>query len=392
MESSFFYILEIAMLLLFANIGGIISKRFNQPAVLGQIIVGIVLGAGILEASEYINRMGEIGVIFLMFVAGLETDVHELKESGKSSSLIAIGGVIVPAVFVFLGTFVMTGDKILGIYMGIISTATSVSISVQTLREIGKLRTKQGISILGAAIIDDIIGIILLTLGVGILKPGSGEGVSIVVLKIVSFFIITAVIGYIVLKLLKKYSERFSFEDKVVTYSVIMCFLLAYLSEEMGVAAITGAYFAGVILSMTGYRHKVSHEVNTLATTLFTPIFFVSIGMNVDIRTALPAIGLGSIIIITGVAGKIIGSGVGARLSGYDRDASLQIGVGMVPRAEVAIIIANLGVKMGLVGANDLASVILMVIATTLITPSLLTWSFERVPDIKGYIPKASER
>lgn len=392
MESNFFYILEIALLLLFANIGGMISKRFNQPAVLGQIVVGIILGAGILEASEYVNRMGEIGVIFLMFVAGLETDVHELKESGKSSSLIALGGVVVPALFVFVGTFVMTGDKILSIYMGIIATATSVSISVQTLREIGKLRTKQGISILGAAIIDDVIGIILLTLGVGILKPGQGAGVSVVIIKIVGFFAITVLVGSIVVKLLKKHSNSYNLEDKIVTYSVILCLLLAYLSEEMGIAAITGAYFSGVILSMTGFRHKISHEVNTLATTLFTPIFFVSIGMNVDIRTALPAIGLGSIVIITGVIGKIIGSGVGARLSGYDRDSSLQIGLGMIPRAEVAIIIANLGVKMGLVGANELAAVILMVITTTLITPSLLTWSFERVPDVKGYVPKASER
>lgn len=391
MESNFFYILEIAMLLLFANLGGIISKKLNQPAVLGQIIVGIILGAGILEGSEYITRMGEIGVIFLMFIAGLETDVDELKQSSKSSSLIAIGGVLFPGVLVFGGTYFMTKSISISVFMGIISTATSVSISVQTLRELGKLRTRQGVTILGAAIMDDIVGIVLLTLAVGILKPGSGASVPVVIIKIVGFFVITAIVGYFVITFLKKFSDKINFDDKIVTYSIVLCMLLAYVSEELGVAAITGAYFMGVILSMTSHRHKISHEINNIATTMFTPIFFVSIGMNVDIRTALGAITIGSVIIVLGVLGKVLGSGLGAKLSGYDNITSLQIGIGMIPRAEVAIIIANLGVKMELIGNNELAAVILMVLVTTLITPSLLMWSFGREKTTQ-YIPKVSKQ
>ncbi|MGB3367754.1 MAG: cation:proton antiporter [Acidaminobacteraceae bacterium] len=389
MESNFFYILEIAILLLLANLGGIVSKKLNQPPVLGQIIVGIILGAGILEGSEYISRMGEIGVIFLMFIAGLETDVDELKQSSKSSSLIAIGGVLFPGALVFAGTYFMTKNISVSIFMAIISTATSVSISVQTLREIGKLRTKQGVTILGAAIMDDIMGIVLLTLAVGILKPGSGVSLPVVMLKIVGFFVITAFVGYVVIKLLKKFSRTINFDDKIVTYSIVLCMLLAYVSEELGVAAITGAYFMGVILSMTSHRHKISHEINSIATTMFTPIFFVSIGMNVDIRTAFGAIAIGSVIIVLGVIGKVIGSGLGAKLSGYDNTTALQIGIGMIPRAEVAIIIANLGVKMELIGNDELAAVILMVLVTTLITPSLLKWSFGRVKTTE-YVPKAS--
>lgn len=376
MESNLQYILNLGIILLAANIGGIISKKLKQPAVLGQIIAGIVLGIGIIEKTEFIEQLGEIGVIFLMFIAGLETDVNELKESGKSSSLIAFGGVITPALLVTGGVYLITKDLVSSLFMGIISTATSVSISVQTLRELGKLRTKQGISILGAAIIDDIIGIVLLTLVVGVVKPNASSGVLMVISKIIIFFAITMVLGYIVTKILEKIGNRGGLDEKIVTYSIVICFMLAFVSEELGVAAITGAYFAGVVFSMTEYRHKLSHEVNQLATLIFTPIFFISIGMGVDIKSAVSAMGFGSLFIILAVVGKILGCGAGAKISGFKMKEAFQIGVGMIPRAEVAIIIANLGVKMGVVNQSMMASVILMVLVTTLITPSLLKVSF----------------
>ena len=376
MESNLQYILNLGIILLAANVGGVISKKFKQPAVLGQIIAGIILGIGIVEKTEFVEQLGEIGVIFLMFIAGLETDVNELKESGKSSSLVALGGVLTPALFVTGGSYLITGDIISSLFMGIISTATSVSISVQTLREIGRLRTKQGVTILGAAIIDDIVGIILLTLVVGVVRPDASSGVLMVVSKIMVFFAITMVLGYIVTKILEKIGNKNSLDEKIVTYSIVICFMLAFVSEELGVAAITGAYFAGVVFSMTEYRHKLSHEVNQLATLIFTPIFFISIGMGVDLVSAASAIGFGSVFIFLAALGKILGCGVGAKISGFNMKEAFQIGIGMIPRAEVAIIIANLGVKMGVVGQNMMASVILMVLVTTLITPSLLKISF----------------
>ncbi len=378
MESEYMYLINIGVILLAANIGGLISKRFKQPAVLGQILVGVVLGAGLMEKTVLVSRMAEIGVIFLMFIAGLETDVNELKESGKSSSLIALGGVFFPLIFVGGATYLITNDLTMSLFMGIISTATSVSISVQTLREIGHMRSKQGVSILGAAIIDDIVGILLLTLTVGIISPESGNSILIVIAKIGAFFMLTFVIGLIVTQLIKAYGMRINLEDKIVTYAMVSCFFLAFLSEELGVAAITGAYFSGVVFSMTPHRHKVSHDINKIATMVFTPIFFVSIGMGVDLKSAGSAIGLGSIIIVMAVLGKIIGGGLGALLSGFNRQNALQIGIGMIPRAEVAIIIANLGVRLNLISDHEIASVILMVLVTTLITPSLLKWSFSK--------------
>lgn len=377
MHSKLAFILEIGVILLAANIGGLISRKLKQPAVLGQIVAGIILGLGIMEKTAIIEHMGEIGVIFLMFIAGLETDVKELQESSKSSSLIAIGGVVVPILLVTGGTYFVTKDMTSAMFMGVISTATSVSISVQTLRELGQLRTRQGIGILGAAIIDDIVGIILLTLIVGVIKPEVSSSIAIVLAKIVGFFLLVFVVGKLITMLIRKYGKAIRIEEKIVTYSIVTCFILAFISEELGVAAITGAYFSGVVFSMTSYRHKVSHEVNRIATIMFTPIFFVSIGMGVDINAALSAIGIGSVFIVMGFLGKVIGCGVGARLSGFEGRKALQIGFGMVPRAEVAIIIANLGIKMELIGQNELAAVILMVLVTTLITPSLLKWAFE---------------
>lgn len=378
MESEYKYIFDIAIILLAANVGGIISKKLNQPEVLGQIIIGIILGASFMTKTVLIEEIGQIGVIFLMFIAGLETEVDELKESGKSSSLIALGGVLVPGILISLTTYFVTKDFNSSLFMGVVGTATSVSISVQTLKEIRRLRSKEGISILGAAIIDDVAGIIMLTITVGLLKPSAGGSLLSVVSKIVLFFIIVLIIGKILKTLLIKLNNVVSIDKKIVSFALVLCLGLAFLSEELGVAAITGAFFSGILFSMTKYQHKISHEINQLANNFFIPIFFIGIGMSVNIFEAISAIKIGSVIILIAILSKVIGSGLGAKLSGFSSDQSLQIGIGMVPRAEVAIIIANLGLGIGLISHKMMATTILMVVITTLITPSLLKWSFER--------------
>ncbi len=380
MESKYLFLLQLGAILLAAHIAGIISERLKQPAVLGQIIIGLILGAGLMEKTELINQFAEIGVVFLMFIAGLETDVKELLESGKSSSMIAFGGVVVPAILVFVGMMLIipSHDKTVALFLGIVATATSVSISVQTLREIGQLRTKQGIMILGAAIIDDVVGIVLLTLLVGMVNPNSSTSVWLVIFKIVAFFGLLYGIGFVLIKLIKKIDSKFVIEDKIIIWAIVLCLFLAFLSEEFGVAAITGAYFAGLIFSMTRHQHQIAHEVGKISGFVFTPIFFVGIGMDINLMEALSALGVGSILIVLGSAGKILGCGIGAKLSGFDSAKSLQIGVGMIPRAEVAIIVANLGLKMSILTQKDMAATILMVLVTTLITPSLLKWTFHR--------------
>lgn len=380
MTGELFFILELAIILCAANLGGYISEKLKQPAVLGQIVAGLILGSFAFHNGYSIEYFAQIGVIMLMFIAGLETDVKELIASLRSSSLIAFGGVLLPIIMVMGGKLLLIPDGGFkaALFLGIVTTATSVSISVQTLREIDRLRTKQGLMILGGAIIDDVVGIILITLMVGLVSPGASKSVGFVVLDILILFIAIIVLGFIILKVIKFLESRYDVEGKIISFAIILCLGLAFLSEELGVAAITGAYFAGIIMSMTKYRHRISHDVDIISSTIFMPIFFVSIGMSINIVEAIDAIALGSIMIIMGSLGKIIGCGVGARLSSFSREHSLQIGIGMVPRAEVALIVANLGLRMGILGAEHIAATVLMVLVTTLITPPLLKLSFKK--------------
>lgn len=380
MESSYLFILELAIILAVAHLAGMLSSKFKQPVVLGQIIAGIIIGVGFMEKTEMIEVFAQIGVILLMFIAGLETDVDELRRSVRSSSLIATAGVILPAVLVFISImlFFPGHDQSSAIFLGIVTTATSVSISVQTLREIGKLKTRQGVMILGAAIIDDVIGIVLLTLLIGIVRPGMSHSVERVMVDLIALSAVIFIAGWLILKGIRYFSEKVDIDEAVISFALIICLVLAFVSEAFGVAAITGAYFAGIIFSMTGYKHRVSHEMGRLSEMVFTPIFFVSIGMDIDLVAALQAVGVGSMLIIFGSIGKVVGCGLGARISGFNAAKSLQIGIGMIPRAEVAIIVANLGLQMTILSEADMAAAILMVLVTTLMTPMILKWSFNR--------------
>ncbi len=381
MEEGFGFLIDIAIILLFANIGGFLSAKLKQPAVLGQILAGLIMGPSVLNiihATGFITNMAEIGVILLMFIAGLETDIDDLKKSGASSASIAIGGVIAPLLFGVLVILIMkpSANYYEALFVGVILTATSVSITVQALRELGQLRTKQGVGILGAAIIDDVLGIILVTLVVGMAHPSSGNCILIVLGKIVAFFLLSICVGIIFSKILTKYHTVISRENRVLTAAIIFCFILAFIAEELGVAAIIGAYFTGVIFSTTPHRNRVSHEIQRIAYALFTPIFFVNIGLKVDLSHIGQALGLSVLLILAAVLGKVIGCGAGAKLSKFTNREALQISIGMIPRAEVALIVTNLGLKIGIIGHEVFTSVILLVLVSTIITPILLKMTF----------------
>ncbi len=376
------FFLELAVMLLWAKIGGLISNRLKQPSVLGQIIAGVLLGPmvlGIFQETETIKVFADIGVVFLMFIAGLETDIDELKESSGSSAVIAGFGVLVPLVMGAGAAYLMGSSIVESLFIGVLLTATSVSISVQTLREMDKLRTRQGVAILGAAIIDDVLGIILLTLLVGFVVPASADaGILTVLGKMLLFFITFGIAGYLITKLLVRYSGRVNVGNRVVTIAIILCFMAAYYAEELGVAAITGAYFTGIIFSSTPFRNKVSYNVQQIAYSLFTPIFFISIGLKVEAGGFGAALGFGLVITLVGIAGKIMGCGIGSRISGFNRLQSLEIGIGMIARAEVALIITNLGLKLKVIGHSVFTSVVLLVLISTLVTPSLLKYAFSK--------------
>lgn len=381
MESELLFLLHLPLILLFASLGGYISRRFNQPAVLGQIIAGLLLGPSVLNAihaTEFINSFAEIGVILLMFIAGLETDLDELKASGKCSLNVAFGGVVFPLIFGFL-TIMMFSDSAntaQALFVGVILTATSVGITVQVLRELKQLKTKQGMAVLGAAIIDDVVGIILVAIVTSSLAGDGSNNIMFVIGKIIVFFALAIGFGVIFSKTLTKYKDFFMRDNRVLTSALIFCFLLAFIAEEMGVAAIIGAYLTGVIFSTTSHRNVVSHEIQRIAYAIFTPVFFMNIGLKVDLSGAKSAIGLSIVIILAGVLGKIVGCTLGAKLSKFSLKESFQISVGMIPRAEVALIISSLGLKIGIINQDIFTAVIVLVIVSTIITPVLLKLSY----------------
>ncbi|NLK21930.1 MAG: cation:proton antiporter [Epulopiscium sp.] len=389
------FLLDLALILGAASIGGWIVNLLKMPKVLGQILIGVVLGPTILGwlngQNELIGIMSEIGVIFLMFLAGLETDINELKSSGKANSLIALGGVMVPLIlgtvvpYFLFNQYIPGGIKqhqfLFAFYIGTILTATSVSISVSVLRDINQLGSRQGISILGAAIIDDVIGIILLAAVTGMINPTESGSIIGLIVKMAIFFVFSFFFGVIVSKLITRFAHGSIWSERVIVFAIILCFTLSFLSEVFKVAAITGAYIAGVIFSTTPYHQKVSKRIQVLAYSLFTPIFFVSIGLRVHItEEILKYWGYALVIVIIAILGKIVGCGIGALISGFKLKEALQIGVGMIARAEVTLIIANQGVTRNIITDATFTSIVLLVAVSTLVAPPLLKYLFNEDP------------
>lgn len=380
------YLLSIALILISTKVLGLFSKKIKLPQVVGALIAGVIMGPaclGWIHNTEMLSCLSEIGVIVLMFAAGLETDINELKRTGKASFLIALIGVIVPmlggAAAAYFFNDSVDGNKMLqNIFIGIILTATSVSITVETLKEMGKLSTPAGNAILGAAIIDDILGIIALTMVISM--ADSSVSIGMVLLKILGFFVFTfvAAVGYHYA--FKKWTDNNPVKlRRYVVISFAFCLVLAYCAEEFfGVADITGAFFAGLAISGTNKADYVTKRFDTLSYLLLSPIFFASIGLKVVLPKMNLEIVLFTVIIcLVAVLTKVIGCGLGAKICKYTNKEALQIGVGMISRGEVALIVANKGEAVGLMSDKFFAPIVIMVVLTTIITPVLLKVVFK---------------
>lgn len=389
---SYCYLLDIALILLSTKFFGILTRRIEMPQVVGALVAGLLLGPacfGIVAESEFLDHIAEIGVIVLMFTAGLETDINELKKSGKNSFVIAVIGVLVPLISgYFLASFFNTGTNafLQNMFIGVILTATSVSISVETLKEMGKLSTASGNAILGAALIDDILGIIALTIITGM--ADTSVQLSEVLLKIVAFFVLALVVGLFARKLIEKFFDRYQkVHRRFSILSFAFCLIFAYVAEAyFGVADITGAFIAGLIISGTSRCNYVQMRMETLSYLLISPVFFASIGLKVDLPEMTSSIILFSVLLfIIAILSKIVGCGLGAKMCKYANIQSLRIGIGMISRGEVALIVATKGMAVGLMKEEFFGPIIIMVVLTTVVTPILLKLAFkdrENDPDV----------
>lgn len=395
------YLLFIAVVLVSTKCLGLVTKKFHMPQVVGALLAGLIIGPACLnissvllcgaESQNMIDSLSEIGVIVLMFSAGLETDIQKLKKSGLASLVIALLGVIIPCAGGFLVAHFFADQTGLtastamyhNIFIGVILTATSVSITVETLREMGKLSTDAGNAILGAAIIDDVLGIIALTVittvGTGGSDSGSA-GIGMVLLKILLFFVFAFVIGVGFSKVYYKWTLGPAKRQR--RYGIMafaFCLMFAFCSEYFfNVADITGAYVAGLAISVSPKIKYISKRMETLSYMFLSPIFFASIGLKVVLPQMSGRILVFALLLcIVAVISKVVGCGIGAKIMKYSTKESLQIGVGMISRGEVALIVASKGMAVGLMSKELYGPVIITVVITTIVTPILLKVVFK---------------
>ncbi len=383
-EGDYGYLATLAVILLSTKVLGLASRKVHMPAVVGALLAGIILGPsclGVVNQTDFLSKAAEIGVIILMFMSGLETDLEELKENGIASFIVALIGVIVPLAGGALTYYIMNPEGeasiniLKAVFVGVTLTATSVSITVETLRELGKLSGRMGTTILGAAVIDDIIGIVVLTAITG-MGGGSDVSLPIVLLKIVLFFIFVLIIAFAVFFVKRRIFPHIRMRRRISIYVLAFCFFLSFCAEKFfGVADITGAYFAGVILCNFGAKEYIDQRFDILGYLFFSPIFFASIGLKTDLKALVANPGIivfAVVLLIVAILSKIIGCGFGAKLCKFDNKDALSIGIGMVSRGEVALIVAQKGASCGLLESSMFPAIVFMVIVTTLITPVLL--------------------
>ncbi|PFD38753.1 sodium:proton antiporter [Bacillus cereus] len=376
MEFEFFF--QIALILLSTKLAGDLSVRLGQPSVLGKLIVGIVIGPAVLgwiENSELLTQLSNVGVILLMFMAGLETDLKELNENRNSSLAVAVGGIVLPFVGGYVAGLAMGMEQGNAVFLGLLLCATSVSISVQTLRDLGKMKTRESTTMLGAAVFDDILVVILLAFAMSFLGTDD-VNLTMIILKKVVFFASIILIGWKGVPAIMRWLSPLRVSESIVSAALIICFSFAYFGELLGIAGIIGAFAAGIAISQTNYKHEVEKKVEPIAYAMFVPVFFVSIGMNITFDGIGDQIWFILALTVIAVFTKLIGCGFGARMTGFDAKSSAIIGAGMVSRGEVALIIAQTGLASGLLAQDYFTSIVIVVILTTMITPPMLKYTF----------------
>ena len=382
---------DLAIIILAAKFMAILAKKLKAPGVVGEIIAGLILGPALLnlvKPGDFINQMAEIGVILIMFSAGLETNLKELKKSGLIALVIACVGVLVPLVggtilYMCIHGFAAPGSEefLRALFIGSIMTATSVGITVETLREMGYLNGRVGQTILSAAIIDDVIGIIVLTFVLGMKDPNSNA--LLVIGKTALFLVISLVGGYIVYRLMKLVDARYPHTRRIPIIGLGLCFIMAYAAEKyFGIADITGAYVAGIILCNIRDASYIDRKVSINSYMIFAPVFFVAIGLKTDFsKIDMDMIWFSVAFVIVALLTKVIGCGLTAAVCRFKPIDCLKIGAGMMTRGEVALIITNKGLNLGIIDSSYFTAVILLIIISSISVPIILKILYTKAPD-----------
>ncbi len=401
---SFYQILfSLALILVLSKLLSIGCRKIGLPQVIGLLFTGIILGLITLipnqnlisnDAKIGISFLAEIGVVLIMFSAGLETDIKQVKETGGSALVITILGVLIPLGLGFVVSLILSGDlsdpKILfrNLFYGIILTATSVSVTVASLKELGRLKTPIGTAIVSAAILDDIIGVIILSVIIsldGALANGNtseiGKQIGIVLGKTALFFVFAIAFGILIRIIFKKLSNRYDHHRRLPIFALAFAFFYAYAAEAwFGIADITGAFFAGIFLSGTKDSGYIEKRADTTSYLIFTPVFFAKVGLTSisSFSSIDPSfIAFGLLFILAGIAGKLLGCGIGAKITKYSFKDSIRCGVGMMVRAEVCLISAQKGIDAGIISASIQPFILVLILITSFAAPIILKATYK---------------
>ena len=389
---SYHYLLDLALILVSTKLLGIVTRKFQMPQVVGALLAGLILGPAMLNVlteTDFLSQLSELGVIVILFTAGMGTDLRELREAGKPGFLVALCGVLVPlamgtALGLLAGRAGWLPENTLmeDVFLGTILTATSVSITVETLKELGKLDTKVGSTILAAALIDDVLGLVALTVVTSL--AGEDANLGLVLLKIVLFFVFAGAVGVAALGGFRWMIRR-AYGRNLRRYPVlafVLCLLMAYCAEALfGVADIIGAFAAGLVVAATPKAKYIASKFEPLSYLLLTPVFFAGIG----IKAVLPELSgqtvvFSLLLLAVAILSKLVGCGLGAKLCGFSGRESVQVGTGMACRGEVALIVANRGLGMGVLSQTVMTPVIITVVGCAILTPVLLKLVFRSQP------------
>ena len=406
-------LLPLALILIVAKVFAIFSAKFKLPQVVGFLVAGLLLGLIKLIPNQYvftnytqqnIEALAKIGVVLILFNAGLETDLNQIKSVGGPAILITSLGVLFPLGLGTLAAYLfMPNNSILtNVFYGVIITATSVSITVATLKELGKLQTKAGACVISAAILDDIIGIVLLSLIITLDGQKSSSqyvdnqalNILIMIALMAAFFVISLLLALPIKKLFMWLDSKWPHHRRIPIFSLGICFLFAYCAQEFfGVADITGAYIAGLILSTTKPKDYLDHRTETQIGLLFAPIFFTSVALSIydiELSSISPMyIIFGLVYVVLAMLGKYLGAGLGGLMTRFNFRDSSAIGVGMMARAEVVIVTAKTGIDVGII-PNDqpvMPFILILIIVSSLLTPILLKLIYKNKKVINNDLP-----
>lgn len=388
MNSFLQFILALTVIVTVTKVGGYLSVRFRQPAVVGELLAGITLGPTILNImqwsvfsdqhlGEFISHLGEFGVILLMLLAGMHLHLDDLVDSSRVAGLAGTLGVITPLIMGW-GICVLFGMPTRSsAFIGLILAATSVSISAQTLMELGILRSKVGIAMMGAAVIDDVL--VLLGLSIFTALTGSQTTTGIVeivtiLIQMIGFFTISIAVGMLLIPRLTNWIDGLRINQGIYLYTLVVALVYAWTAEAIGgIAAITGAFLAGLFLGRTVQKDRIIEGISTIAYSLFVPVFFANIGLHANARNITgDLIWITSAIIAVAIISKLVGCTLGARLGGMSLQESMQVGAGMISRGEVGLIVATLGLTHGIINQEIFSITVITVIVVTLVTPIIL--------------------